>query len=341
MSRHRKISRRPAGFRRWAPAVRPKVFRSGAVHVIVGALSVVVLLLLGLTLPSTATAASNALDTFKLQLPTGSNGHVDEVKRDALVGGYSSTYFQPAPDGMGWRFHTPVGGVHTSGSQYARTELREVNPDGSNAGWRSDGTTRTFRAVYKVTHLPAGDREVTLFQIHNGTTEAAAVRISDTGKAMQVVVRKNGHAQSPVLDPAYVYGRSFDVQVSVNDRVRIWFNGRQRFDYPLSDLSGGPFYLKAGDYLQATPSTASASDFGDVELRLPSGASHFLTRTSGAAQAPTVGTPPADQTTTPPTPPAGVTPTSTHPAPPTSTHTTSPATSSSPAPATSGSDCDD
>jgi hypothetical protein len=54
------------------------------------------------------------------------------------------------------------------------------------------------------------------------------------------------------------------------------------FDYPFSDLtigSGGKFYQKAGNYLQANTVTASAADYGEIEMRLPVGANHYLVRT--------------------------------------------------------------
>lgn len=240
--------------------------------------------------PAASAAPSQALDTYKLQLPTGTNGNVDEVTRDQLVAGYSSAYFKPTADGLGYVFTTPVNGVHTSGSTFPRTELREVNPDGSNAGWKvSDGVTRTFQGVYKVTHLPAGDRETTLFQIHNGDTEVTTVRLDDNGSAMNVVVRKNGSILAPNLLSNYAYGTSFKIKVVVNTRVKISINDTQVFDYAFSGLTVGPtgtFYLKAGNYLQANPTTASSTDNGVVELRLPTGVTHFLTRSTGTTPPP-------------------------------------------------------
>ncbi|MBW8766990.1 MAG: hypothetical protein JF630_12440, partial [Geodermatophilales bacterium] len=69
------------------------------------ALSAVCMAVFGLAVaPAASAAPSQALDTYKLQLPTATNGKGDEVSRDALVAGYSSTWFQPTADGRGYRF---------------------------------------------------------------------------------------------------------------------------------------------------------------------------------------------------------------------------------------------
>src|SRR3954462_7955607 len=271
------------------------------------ALSAVCMALFGLAVaPAASAAPSQALDTYKLQLPTATNGKGDEVSRDALVAGYSSTWFQPTADGRGYRFKVPVKGVPGAGTSFPRTELREVNPDGSLAGWAGgDGVTRTFRAVYKINHLPAGDRETTLFQIHNGDTEVTTIRVADTGSQMNVVVRKNGLSLSPKLITNCAYGTRLDLKVVVNTRVKVYLAGVLKFDFPFSDLtigSGGKFYEKAGNYLQANTVTASAADYGEIEMRLPVGANHYLVRTGSptrpAAPVLTAASSPADTTTT-------------------------------------------
>ncbi|HEY4626512.1 MAG TPA: polysaccharide lyase family 7 protein [Blastococcus sp.] len=271
------------------------------------ALSAVCMAVFGLAVaPAASAAPSQALDTYKLQLPTATNGKGDEVSRDALVAGYSSTWFQPTADGRGYRFKVPVNGVPGAGTSFPRTELRELNPDGSLAGWAGgDGVTRTFRAVYKINHLPVGDRETTLFQIHNGDTEVTTIWVADAGSQMNVVVRKNGLSLSPKLITNYAYGTRFDIKVVVNTRVKVYLAGVLKFDYPFSDLtigSGGKFYEKAGNYLQANTVTAAASDYGEIEMRLPVGANHYLVRTGSptrpAAPVLTAASSPADTTTT-------------------------------------------
>jgi chitosanase len=239
--------------------------------------------------PPTPTASrATLLQHWKLQLPINSDnaGNVDEITRDQLVAGYTSEWFTDTADGKGFKFHTPVNGKTTSGSQYPRTELREMNSNGTTtAGWNSggvfDGTVRTFQANYKILHLPTGDRETTLFQIHNGDTEVTTVRTTETAGGIRVAARKNGSSITPYFNTNYQYGTAFDIKVEVSSRVKIWYNGVLQHDYPFSDLTVGPsglFYLKAGNYLQANTTTASASEYGDVEMRPVAGQTTFLTR---------------------------------------------------------------
>jgi len=238
--------------------------------------------------PSTTASRATLLQHWKLQLPINSDnaGNVDEITRDQLVAGYTSQWFSDTSDGKGFKFHTPVDGKTTSGSQYPRTELREMNSNGtSTAGWNSggvfDGTIRTFQANYKITHLPAGDRETTIFQIHNGDTEVTTVRTTETPTGIRLAARKNGSSITPYFNTNYQYGTSFDIKVEVSSRVKIWYNGVLQHDYLFSDLTvgaAGLFYLKAGNYLQANTTTASASEYGDVEIRPVAGQTTFLTR---------------------------------------------------------------
>src|SRR5438132_7711918 len=84
------------------------------------------------------------LANFKITLPTGSSGHPTEVKQPALATFADPLWFRAIGD-IGVSFAAPVNGVTTSGSSNPRSELREMNADGSNASWSStDGKTHTM-----------------------------------------------------------------------------------------------------------------------------------------------------------------------------------------------------
>ncbi len=78
-----------------------------------------------------------------------------------------------SPDGN-LVFTAPVDGAHTSGSKYARDELREIKPDGSLAGWTlaTGGTMTATVSVDKVPLLKDGTpgKEV-IGQIHGKNEE--------------------------------------------------------------------------------------------------------------------------------------------------------------------------
>src|SRR3954466_9356176 len=91
---------------------------------------------------------------------------------------------------------------------------------------------------------------------------------------MNVAVRKNGLSLSPKLITNYAYGTRFDLKVVVNTRVKVYLAGVLKFDYPFSDLtigSGGKFYEKAGNYLQANTVTAAAAGYREIQMRPPVG----------------------------------------------------------------------
>ena len=215
-----------------------------------------------------------ALSRFKLQLPINSDnaGNIDEILQPQLSAGYTSEFHRPTSDGRGFRLRVPVTGARTSGSQFPRTEYRELNADGTNAGWTpADGKTRTFACVYRVLHLPAQDPQTTLFQIHNVDTEVVTIR-ADAGS---IRIRKNGSSLTPYPIPTYGMGTDFTANVRVTGgagaTVRIQINGVTAHEFPFTDLNIGPtgvFYFKAGNYLQANPTTVSdPNEYGEVELR--------------------------------------------------------------------------
>lgn len=235
----------------------------------------------------------SVLSQWKLHLPTGSAGNIDEVESAALVAGYESAWFMPTADGLGFRFVTPVDGVTTSGSTFPRDELREVDSGGAIAGWTpADNVTRTWQGIYRVNHLPAGDRETTMFQLHNGDTEVTTIRTTETAGGIRLAARKNGITLTPYFETDYQYGTDIPIKIEINTRVKISYNGTLVHDYPFSDLDVGPggvFYLKAGNYLQVNSTTADPTEWGEVEIRPAAGTTSFLTRTGGAPQGSAVG----------------------------------------------------
>jgi hypothetical protein len=84
---------------------------------------------------SVAPSGNFDLSNWKITLPVDSNGRFSgtamEVKN--LSGYQHSKYFYTAADGA-MTFVAPVEGATTSGSSYARSELREMNGT-ANAAW--------------------------------------------------------------------------------------------------------------------------------------------------------------------------------------------------------------
>ncbi len=67
------------------------------------------------------------------------------------------------------------------------------------------------------------------------------------------------------LDPNYRLGTMFDVKIeSAEGRVKVWYNGQQKADLPISSPTS---YFKAGATPTATPARATSSGVGQVVIR--------------------------------------------------------------------------
>ncbi|KAF2007814.1 polysaccharide lyase family 7 protein [Amniculicola lignicola CBS 123094] len=85
--------------------------------------------------PKKSPGANFDLSIFNLQLPTGSQGHVDQISPSRLSGDYSnSKYFYTSDEDGALILKVPgsrdsAGCVTTPNSKHCRTELREVRPN--------------------------------------------------------------------------------------------------------------------------------------------------------------------------------------------------------------------
>jgi hypothetical protein len=108
------------------------------------------------------------LSVWSLQLPTGSPGSPDTIAPAQLKGanGYTnpSFFWTDSNDGS-MTFWAPEKGVTTPNSSYARSELREMNANGSAANWTLAGN-HTLRAQLRVVSVT---RNVAVGQVKLGT----------------------------------------------------------------------------------------------------------------------------------------------------------------------------
>lgn len=203
------------------------------------------------------------LRTWKLQLPTGSAGKVDEVKPAELATYKGTTaYFHVIPSGDGVAFRAPVNGVTTSGSHYPRSELREMNPDGSNAAWSStDKLTHVLTVVEAFTHLPNDKPHLVGAQIHDASDDVSVFRLE--GSTLYVTNGNDTHAA--VADAGYVLGTRFEAKFVVQGgKVSAFYNGKLILSFPKA-FTGA--YFKAGAYTQANCTNSkpcSADNYGET-----------------------------------------------------------------------------
>jgi hypothetical protein len=191
------------------------------------------------------------LTRWKIGLPT-----TKEVKNPALEN-YSDASFQVV---QAVQFTAHCGDKAQPGSKYARAELREMNPDGSNASWSSSRGTHTMTLTQRVTHLPVVKPALVCGQIHSDTDYLILVVLSGSELTVRYVDDVVG-----VLDRNYELGRSFDLKiVASGGYADVFYNGRHKVHHAM-DKSG--CYFKAGCYLQSSTATGDApTAYGQVEI---------------------------------------------------------------------------
>jgi len=223
-----------------------------------------------------ASAPGSAFDLshYQLQLPTGKPGSPDMVTGSSLSK-YSSQYFSLNSDGS-IKFWCPVNGVHTSGSNFPRTELRDtqvVSGGDGKGNWGFKGFHQ-LNVTMKVTQVP-GSKTITIGQIHgesmNGKTVAGSCSIViefewNNGK---LVNHYRGSpsgttcdAKSTTLPGTYALGEKFSYSLLVADtNIQVWTSkGGWSAPYSYSWFAGtGKYwmYFKVGDYVQDTGSSST------------------------------------------------------------------------------------
>ncbi len=218
------------------------------------------------------------LSNWKLQLPVdadgGFSGRYAEVRN---LDGYFSQYFRAAPDGA-MVLSAPVEGVTTGGSNYARTELRELS-GGVNAAWNLDqgGSLAVTMQVDAVPEkFDGSDAKIVIGQIHGGDHQLVRLYY-ENGTVYWV----NGRNEVQVKDALYqlrdAQGRTPQIGLDETFRYGLDVQGddlaltlRADGTTYTSAITIGPgwddnlFYFKAGLYLGTNESTSRGS--GQVSI---------------------------------------------------------------------------
>jgi hypothetical protein len=192
------------------------------------------------------------LRTWKINLPTR-NQQVSQPQ----LGSFTDAAFQVVTAAQ---FTVHCGDQPQPGSDYARSELREMNPDGSNAAWSTTSGDHIMRITERVTHLPVAKPQLVCAQIHTDTDYLVLVELND--KRLYV---RNRDAVAGVLDSGYELGTFFDLQIRAADGfVDVTYNGVPKARFAVRQRS---CYFKAGCYLQSSTRTGDqASAYGQVEI---------------------------------------------------------------------------
>ena len=219
------------------------------------------------------------LTNWKITLPVSSSGSISgtavEVKN--LINYENSSYFYDAPDGA-MVFRAMAEGATTSGSKYARSELREMVGE-DRAAWKlSQGGTMT--ATVSVDTVPSrNDGEpgrLIVGQIHGQDEEL--VRLYYEGGKVYFVNDRAGSKNTETTfrfkdssgnEPSIALGEKFSYMIDARGdklTVKIFADGKEYVSTSTinSVWQSDSFYFKAGVYLGVNETTGKG--FGQTSF---------------------------------------------------------------------------
>ncbi|MDP9220050.1 MAG: polysaccharide lyase family 7 protein [Actinomycetota bacterium] len=192
------------------------------------------------------------LGPWKINLPTG-NKQVTQPE----LGTFADDAFRVVSAAQ---FTVSCGDSPQPGSDYPRSELREMNRDGGTASWSTTSGDHLLRLTERVTHLPVVKPQLICAQIHTETDYLVLVELN--GRRLYV---RNRDKVAAVLDTRYELGTFFDLELhAAGGFVDVRYNGVSKARF---EVRKDTCYFKAGCYLQSSTSTGDLpTAYGQVEI---------------------------------------------------------------------------
>lgn len=200
------------------------------------------------------------------------SGHVDTSPADVAAGYESNPQFISV-DADAWvRFRIQLDGATTSsGTKYARSELREFDEAGTTK-IAFDGTTGThyIEGTSRITHLPPNKPWVCFFQIHDASSDLCRVQTEGTSTtALKIVARNTPPGSSTetatTIMASYTLGTEIAWRMEIIAGVgKVFLNGTLVRTFPASATG---LYFKVGAYAQSNETTDSATEYVAVDIK--------------------------------------------------------------------------
>lgn len=212
--------------------------------------------------PTVAPGGNFNLSVWELQEPVGSPGSPTTIPSSELQGanGFQDSYFYTDTRDGAMTFWAPEKGVTTPNSNYARSELREMNSNGTAADWALSGTHKlsaTLRVVSVTSHVCVG-------QIHLGTGG------SSTKPLVELYYYNNGNivvgtedspsgGQTTHTVGTVAIGKtwSYVLGVSGGNTINLTVNGTTTHYAIPSSFDVYKEYFKAGSYNQSSSNSTT------------------------------------------------------------------------------------
>ncbi|MCO5974071.1 polysaccharide lyase family 7 protein [Actinoallomurus soli] len=212
--------------------------------------------------PTVAPGGNFNLSVWALQLPIGSPGSPTTIPPSQLKGanGYTNpAYFWTDKNDGSMTFWDPESGVTTPNSSYARSELREMNADGSAADWPLSGTHK-LSATLRIVSVT---KNVCVGQIHLGSGGSSTKPLlelyyhSDGDVVLGIEKSPDGGQNTYTLTNVPLGTQWSYVIAIVGGKIQVTVNGNTKSYSIASGFSAYHQYFKAGDYNQSSSSSTS------------------------------------------------------------------------------------
>lgn len=204
---------------------------------------------------------------FNVGIGNSGGSHVDHDMAQ-IEGGYNQAgYFELAAGGTRAKLSSPLDGGTTPGSNYPRTEFRELALDGvTKAAWNPDSGTHYCKIKTRVTKMPPNKPQLVLLQAHDQDDDVAMVYMS----SKTTVQAKLGDTVVGTLTSGLTFGTDYVMMIKVvgsgSTSVVSWYWGTTDADLVTPAFSSSAaarsdnWYFKAGTYSQSNSSTDNVSD---------------------------------------------------------------------------------
>jgi hypothetical protein len=212
--------------------------------------------------PGVAPGGNFNLSIWELQLPIGSPGSPTTILPSQLEGGggyQNPSYFWTDKNDGSMTFWDPESGVTTPNSNYARTELREMNSNGTPADWSLAGNS-TLSAELRVVSVTSN---VCVGQVHLGsggtsTKPLAELYYHSNGNIYLGTENSPSGGQTLHYITNVALGAHWTYVINVlGNTINLTVNGsKTSYSIPTS-FDAYHQYFKAGDYNQSSSSSTT------------------------------------------------------------------------------------
>jgi hypothetical protein len=206
--------------------------------------------------PTVAPGGNFNLSVWELQEPVGSPGSPTTIPSSELQGanGYQDSYFYTDTRDGAMTFWAPEKGVTTPDSDYARSELRQMNSNGTPADWSLSGT-HTLNATLRVVSVTSN---VCVGQIHLGSGGSSTKPLIELyyhsdGDIVAGVENSPSGGQTTHTVGHVSIGKTWSYTLGVSGgQIDLTVNGSTTHYAIPSSFDAYKQYFKAGSYNQSS-----------------------------------------------------------------------------------------